>query len=100
MEWLHENTAENFEGYADGIMNGCVITIGGEWHRILELEFYLHNAEHPDPYVHRNPQQLTVGQWYFHRTGNSYKGGTYKGLDITFGADSYGGILIRTLLSP
>lgn len=40
--------------------------------------------------------------WYFHRQNSiSYKSGTYKGVDITFGDTSkrkvYGGILIRSI---
>ena len=43
--------------------------------------------------------QQTCGRWYFHREEGSYRGGSFKGLDITFGADpaAFGGILIRTL---
>lgn len=35
---------------------------------------------------------------YFHRTGGTYRAGTFKGLDITIGTDekNYGGILIRS----
>ena len=39
-------------------------------------------------------------QWYFHKFGKSYKSGTYKGLDISFGRKEenlYGGILLRTI---
>jgi hypothetical protein len=47
---------------------------------------------------------LTQNQWYFHRAGkhpnSKYKGGTYKGLDLTFGnPNQYGGILIRAIQS-
>lgn len=43
--------------------------------------------------------QKNLGQWYFHKFGKSYKSGTYKGLDITFGKGSiaHGGILIRAI---
>src|SRR4051812_48966588 len=64
------------------------------------MEFYLHTKEHPDPYVHMDQQQKTVHEWYFHKAkanGENYKGGTFKGLDITFGEEIYGGILIRTI---
>jgi len=54
---------------------------------------------HKDVFTHCDENQQTNCQWYFHRTGKSYKGGTYKGLDITFGAANkgFGGILIRAL---
>jgi 3-methyladenine DNA glycosylase Mpg len=56
------------------------------------------NAEtHPDIFTHSHELQLSSGKWYFHRTGNSFKGGNYKGLDITFSSQGYGGILIRAL---
>jgi len=38
-----------------------------------------------DPFTHKDPLQQTCGQWYFHKIGAQYKGGTYKGLDLTFG---------------
>lgn len=70
---------------------------------LAEIEFYLHNRDHPDPYVHRNPDQLqTSGRWCFHRAspapGAAFRGGTYKGLDITFGRPGdAGGVLIRAI---
>lgn len=57
---------------------------------------------HQDTFIHGDDLQRQNGQWYFHRYGsNSYKGGTYKGLDISFGkgAKAHGGILIRSLIS-
>lgn len=91
-------------------------------HRIAELEFYYNTAVFPDPYPHGDELQRTAGQWcgarqfhpspliatcgnrsvhfcrYFHRTGGTYRSGTFKGLDITIGTDekNYGGILIRS----
>jgi hypothetical protein len=74
-------------------------------HRITELEFYLHYDGHKDIYTHRHVDQSVPLKFYFHKQGktNTYKGGTYKGLDITFGFKEYdetkgpvfGGILIR-----
>ncbi len=86
-----------FEKEAEKIING-------NEYRIVECEFYLYSSSHPDLFCHNNEMQLTTDQWYFHRAGTSlqskYKGGTYKGLDITFGdSDSYGGILIRAVQS-
>ena len=58
---------------------------------LCEIEFYLHGDDHPDPFVHRDPMQRSFGRWYFHRVGENYRGGTFKGLDITFGSDGYYG---------
>jgi len=60
-------------------------------------EFYLKDECHNDTFTHGDEQQLTHSQWYFHRMGSGYKGGSFKGLDITFSTRGYGGILIRAL---
>ena len=66
--------------------------------RFLELEFYHYSASHPDSYTHRDKIQSKMGKWYFHRSGNSYKSGSFKGLDFTFGGeDAFGGVLIRSI---
>jgi hypothetical protein len=102
-DFLLMNEAEEFDTIADKIINGVCLVIrnGADEHvfRIAEIEFYLHSAEHPDPYVHQSQDQLDVGRWYFHRVGESYRGGTFKGLDITFAHGMYGGILIRSLVA-
>lgn len=91
------------------IHNKHALVLGEYIMRILELETY-HTT---DPYTHCNdrqyartdegdfliqPNEGSITSFYLHRTGNrdisSYKGGTYKGLDIA----SNGGILIRSLL--
>src|SRR5262249_54865808 len=49
---------------------------------------------------HRQPITLECGRWYFHRSGDTYRGGSFKGLDLTFGdSTSFGGILFRGLAS-
>ncbi|CAG8694694.1 6825_t:CDS:1, partial [Acaulospora morrowiae] len=69
----------------------------------LEIEFYLRDEthDHDDPYSHGHEHQLTSGEWYFHHVGKvGYRGGTRKGVDITFGSrdrNIYGGILIRSI---
>ncbi|KAJ3859949.1 hypothetical protein EV359DRAFT_50076 [Lentinula novae-zelandiae] len=108
-------------------VNGTVTTF-----EVLELEFYFWMADvHEDPFTHGAPEQARSGNWYFHRApqksndpGKSsaivttgYRGGTRKGLDITFGPSlditspyfsppplketpipsNRGGILLRTL---
>lgn len=89
--------------------NKCALVLGDYIMRILEFETY-HTS---DPYTHCNerqygrsdegdiliqPNENSLTSFYLHRTGkmsnSSYKGGTYKGLDIA----SNGGILIRSLL--
>lgn len=67
--------------------------------RILELELY-----HPDdPYTHGSPEQKgPPGLWYFHRAGKNdtgkFKGGTFKGLDVTCAEEGKpGGLLIRAV---
>lgn len=75
-------------------------------YRIAELEYYFHSSSHPDPFVHIDEHQKHWLGWYFHRqNGKSYKGGTYKGLDITIGDSSTtaadrgaGGLLIRAIV--
>lgn len=77
---------------------GATLRAGDLGFRPLEVELYLHSAQHPDPYAHQHPSQAAAGRWYFHRQGSSYRGGTYKGLDLSFGASgALGGILIRAL---
>ncbi|KAI0089672.1 hypothetical protein BDY19DRAFT_993243 [Irpex rosettiformis] len=74
-------------------------------YKLLEVEFYLwKDGSHEDPFTHGSEQQKHSGRWYFHRaptkaTGTSssfgsrkataaggYRGGTRKGLDLTFGS--------------
>lgn len=90
-----------FERIAEQLLRRTSLSIAGEPHELCEVEFYLHGDAHPDPFTHNQAIQRSSGRWYFHRAGESYRGGTYKGLDITFGpADVFGGILIRSLLTP
>lgn len=91
-----------FSQIADQILNKTGLWINGQIYRILEIEFYLHSPNHPDGYVHKNPEQQISYGWYFHRFGNgTYKNGTFKGLDITLGSPGvYFSILIRTIGTP
>lgn len=94
----------DFDTKANSIINHTWLVINQQFYQIVELEFYLYSDQHPDLYCHSHPDQLTTNKWYFHRAGKSsnskYKGGTYKGLDITFGnSNQYGGILIRSIQS-
>ncbi|MEL6189583.1 MAG: hypothetical protein AAFU79_33585, partial [Myxococcota bacterium] len=65
---------------------------------IREVEAYLYGPGHEDPFAHQHPNQGTSGRWHFHRQGRSYRGGTFKGLDLTFGPpETRAGLLLRAL---
>ena len=85
------------------LLNRIILVANKKNHRICEIEFYLKEPSHKDKFVHGDPDQKIKCRWYFHRHfGKNYRGGTYKGLDLTFGYDNkknvYGGILIRSIL--
>lgn len=86
---------------AKELLNATCLNVNGHLFRLMEIEFYVYNKNHCDVFAHRYDDQKTHCKWYFHKSANkqySYKGGTFKGLDITCGdADSYGGILIRSI---
>lgn len=85
-----------FDAISDRLLNGARLMVGGVPHRFTEIEFYYHGGHHLDPFTHRDPHQKQTGSWYFHRTGGVYRGGSFKGVDLTFGgADAFGGVLIR-----
>ncbi|MCA9175591.1 MAG: hypothetical protein KDB14_13995 [Planctomycetales bacterium] len=74
-------------------LNAC-----GSVARIVEIELYCCSDAAPDPFAHCHPLQGETGRWYLHRVGAGYRGGSFKGIDITFGADGgFGGVLIRGL---
>lgn len=88
-----------FAAMARQLLTGCSLTVAGDSYRLAEIEVYYHAPGHEDPYAHRHPVQRAYGTWYLHRVGSGYRGGTYKGIDLTFGGpDSYSGILIRSLV--
>src|SRR5689334_18097007 len=85
-----------FRVIADLLLNRATLHVAGRPHRFTELEMYWSGHAHVDPFTHGQPIQRQIGAWYFHRSGERYRGGTYKGLDITFGSsEAFGGILIR-----
>lgn len=90
---------EQFDTLANEVLNKFILHAGNAKFQIAEIEFYLKDGVHKDPFTHCDTHQSTIGKWYFHRQrGRAYKNGTYMGLDITFGTpDSFGGILIRSL---
>ena len=78
--------ASCFDRVADHLLGKCILTIDDRIYVLSEIEFYYYSDIHPDPYVHRHPNQLKTGLWYFHNVGQ----------DLTFGSEGcYGGILIR-----
>ena len=89
-----------FKELAELVLRDLVLVAGNERFRIREIEFYLNSAIHPDPFVHCDERQLTSGRWYFHSRGGNFRGGTFKGVDITFGGqEEHGGLLIRSIES-
>ena len=94
------NYNEKFTKLTNELLDNVRLVINKKEYKLREIELYLYTDDHPDIYTHRDIDQKTPGGWYFHKKGNTYKGGTYKGLDITFGYKnklSYGGILIRAI---
>jgi hypothetical protein len=94
--------SDRLEGWfgriAERLLNGARLLAGGEQLQFAEVEFYYFAAGHPDPFTHRDVLQRACGPWYFHRTRGAYRGGSFKGLDLTFGDGSaFGGVLIRSL---
>ncbi|EAL66412.1 hypothetical protein DDB_G0281981 [Dictyostelium discoideum AX4] len=97
---------EWFKEISFQLLNNVVLMINEQAHMLVEIEFYFKGCKHIDHFTHGDSMQLERGTWYFHRSGSGYKGGSFKGLDITFGlGDSddesekktYGGILIRSI---
>jgi len=88
-----------FDNISKTLMNNFTMVINSLPHRIAEVEYYFCGDKHMDVFTHQDALQESSGKWYFHRTGKGYKGGSYKGLDITFGQKGFGGILIRAILS-
>lgn len=88
------------------VLNQLKLKTCSDNYEIAETEYYYWSPKHLDPFVHCSPEQQIPGQIYFHKAGNKpnakYKGGTFKGMDLTFGLDKsdYGGMLIRSIYSP
>lgn len=74
------------------IINHYVLQIDTLYVELKELEFYFFDADHQDPYVHKNEIQKKSSNFlYVHEAW-----GNRGGLDLTFGNGVYyGGILIR-----
>jgi len=95
-----EDHAWAFRRAAHVLLNHATLHVAGAPFRLAEIEFYWHGPGHEDPFAHRDPIQVESGVWYFHRQGGTYKGGTYKGVDIAMGRrpDTHVGILFRSLV--
>ncbi|CAK0838560.1 unnamed protein product [Prorocentrum cordatum] len=96
----HSDDQQTLRGVADALMNQWDLYIGGVAHSIVELEAYVHSTAHPDPYTHGEEGQGSCGAWYFHRQGRSFKGGSFKGLDLACGCARSGvfaGLLLRAV---
>lgn len=90
-----------FAAVAGRLLNGCDLLVAGRPYRFAELEAYYYGDGHPDTFTHRDPLQLHNGRWYFHRTAGEYRGGSFKGVDLTFGdSRSMFGMLVRTIVTP
>ena len=91
----------SFNQTAKHLLSNVCLVVNGHSFRLIEIEFYLYNDKHSDVFAHCYKYQKTNFKWYFHHASDkehSYKGGTYKGLDLTCGSvNSYGGILIRAI---
>jgi hypothetical protein len=90
-----------FAAVADLILNRAELVAAGTPLRVAEVEFYLKSARHPDPFAHAHPVQRDWGRWYFHRFGGAYRGGSFKGLDLSLGdGTATVGVLLRTAVFP
>jgi len=102
-----------FDALARDFMLDYDLWSAGRRLELLEIELYYRSLPPSDPaapshvdlFAHAHPiQKDSFGRWYWHRQGQrpdaSYKGGNYKGLDVTFGpagGGGHGGILIRSV---
>jgi len=85
---------------AERLLNRVDLVVNSSPYRFAELEAYYHGPGHLDLFAHCDPLQLEHGRWYFHRSQGAYRGGSFKGLDLTFGdGTAHFGILIRTIIA-
>ncbi|KAJ9472972.1 hypothetical protein DIPPA_18017 [Diplonema papillatum] len=102
LEGSYSEQQQRLHGVAATLMNRFVLVVKDTKYRLAELEAYVYHKTHPDVYVHKDPDQLVAGSWYFHRAKGSYKGGTYKGMDLGAGHkegddEVYVGFLVRAI---
>lgn len=93
----------DINGLANYLLFETHLSVNGNNYRMIEIEFYICNDNHKDIFTHCHKDQKKMLTWYFHQMSNkdhSYKGGTFKGLDITCGFDNgYAGVLIRSIMN-
>ena len=72
-------------------------------YRITEIEFYVNDKKHhTDIFCDDDQTKDDPLKWYFMKqNGKSYKAGTYKRVNLTFGkvGQPAGGVHIRSILS-
>lgn len=95
------NIQDQFSHIASQIIGSAIVVVGTRRALLItEVEFYLTEDNHPDPFTHKDPLQAQPNRFYFHRqNAKSFKGGSFKGLDITFrlrDVPTFGGILLRS----
>lgn len=92
--------SEAIERIAQLVLTRATWMIAGRAHRFTEVEFYVSTARHDDPFTHGDAMQREFARWYHHRSGSQFRGGTYKGIDLTFGRDdAFAGMLVRGIES-
>jgi len=90
-----------FATVAAALLNRAELLVGGVPLRVAEVEFYRTDSDHADPFAHAHPVQRGWGRWYFHRVGGSFRGGSFKGLDLTLGdGTATVGVLLRSVVTP
>lgn len=90
-----------FTKIASRLLEGCRLHVGGETRRFTEIEFYYFGDGHEDIFAHKDEVQQEMGRWYFHKSRGTYRGGSFKGLDISFGSEgAFAGVLLRGLEKP
>jgi 3-methyladenine DNA glycosylase Mpg len=95
---LSDASYARLEAAAGILLKDVRLVVFGAPCRILEIELYLHADQHRDPFTHRHAVQQSFGRWYVHRSGQGYRNGSFKGLDVTIGSDGhFGGLLIRSI---
>lgn len=50
---------------------------GDALYEFVEVEAYLFSESHPDDFTHKDPAQKEHNWIYFHKSGKSFKSGTY-----------------------
>ncbi len=85
-----------FRRIADLLLRHTTWCIAEVPHRFTEVQFYWSGGAHRDPFVHDDATQREFARWYHHRTAGVFRGGSFKGLDVTMGSpDVAAGVFVR-----